>query len=411
MPPRATPVDYGWRLQGRSVGVLADRSVSLLDGPERRGPAEVLAPWCADTSTLSMCLQCGICAASCNLAEEGSRFPRKEMGLIQLGEWDKLAASPGIWGCYNCTDCSASCPAQASPGRVMAAIRQLALERHTWPAPLVRALSRPRFYPLVFGVPALLVAGAIAAGGSFHPQRSPVLFASMFPHLALNVFFTAFTLLAAVAGLRSLHRAWLAYQGAPIWRARPRLLAAAAAEALREIATHRRFQKCEEYPLARLAHLGMLWGFAVLLGLAGLVAALLLFGLPYPLPILHPLKLAGNAAGLALVLGAGWFAAQRWRTRVEDPSGAFDWLLLCTLLAVGISGFGAEILRYAELPSLAYPTYFVHLVAVFALLCGLPFSKLAHVLHRSAALAARAYDARLQREVGSPAGQPWRAAS
>jgi quinone-modifying oxidoreductase subunit QmoC len=371
----------------------------------------VLAPALGDASVLSACLQCGICAASCNLAEPGSRFPRKEMGLVQLGEWDKLAASPSIWGCYNCTDCSASCPAQASPGRVMAAIRQVALERYTWPAPLVRALTRPRWFPAVFGFPAALVLGVIALFGSLHPQQSPVLYASMFPHLALNSFFTAFSGFAAAAGLVAVHQAWLAYQGEPIWRARPHLLLGAAMDAMREIATHRRFKECEEYPLARWAHLGMLWGFAVLFGLAGLVALLLLLGLPYPLPILHPIKLVGNAAGLALLFGAAWFAGQRWRTRKTDPSNPFDWLLLGTLLTTGITGFLAEILRYADLASLAYPTYFVHLVAVFVLLCGLPFGKLAHVLHRSTALTARAYHARLEREAGATTDLPQRAAS
>ena len=409
-PPTHRP-DFGWRLHGRSVGVLTDHSVTLVHGRGAQSPAEVLAPYCADTSILSVCLQCGICAANCNLAEEGSRFPRKEMGLIQLGEWDKLLADPGIWGCYNCTDCSASCPAKASPGRVMAAIRHMALEHHTWPSAVVRALGRPRWLALVIAVPALLILAAIAIGGSFQPQSSPVLYASMFPHAALNVFFTAFTLLAAVAGLRSMHRAWLAYQGEAPWQARPRLLAEAVWEALREIASHRRFTKCEEYPLARWAHLGMLWGFATLGGLAGLVALLLLLGQPYPLPIQHPIKLAGNAAGLALLLGAAWFVLQRWRTHHDDPSSTFDWLLLAALLVASVTGFAAEILRYADLASMAYPTYFLHLVAVFILLVGLPFSKLAHALHRSTALTARAYDGLLRRASREHDERPLRKAS
>ncbi|MEZ5890727.1 MAG: hypothetical protein R3D52_11125 [Xanthobacteraceae bacterium] len=56
-----------------------------------------------------------------------------------------------------------------------------------------------------------------------------------------------------------------------------------------------------------------------------------------------------------------------------------DWLFVTVLLLVAVTGFFAQITRAAELPHVAYPTYFVHLVLVFFLLVYSPYSKFAHV--------------------------------
>lgn len=59
---------------------------------------------------MELCMQCGICSASCALSEGTHSFPRKIYRYIQLGLKDKLLASPEPWLCYYCGDCNTHCP-------------------------------------------------------------------------------------------------------------------------------------------------------------------------------------------------------------------------------------------------------------------------------------------------------------
>lgn len=390
-PARSGGVDYGWRLHGRPVGVLSDRSFHLLPD-SRAASAKMLAPYGVETKDLVSCLQCGMCTASCNLVEEGNQFPRHEMTLVQLGQRDRLLASTSIWHCYNCSDCSSSCPAEAGPGRVMAAVRRMAIEHYAFPGFLARAFGRPKFLPLLLLVAAALVLAAIAAGGSLSPEAGPVRYAAMFPHAALNLFFSFFTGLAVLGAARGVGRIWRAFVGEPLWRADKLQLARSLGAAFREIFTHKKFSECQQFPTSRWAHMAIVAGFGALATLAGTAALLILLGAPYPLPVLSPLKIAGNIAGALLLAGVACFMVQRMTSSTKGDRGDwFDWALLSGLAIVAVTGGLCEVFRYTGAPALAYPTYFVHLVFVFALLMGLPYSKLAHALYRTVAMTARRY--------------------
>ena len=258
---------------------------------------------------------------------------------------------------------------------------------------LGRIANDPKTLPFVFLVSALLLVLAIAAGGSFTPQATPVRYASMLPHLTLDLFFLAAGGFVTVTALMGGARAWKAFAGEPFWRAEVGRLVRGARAAIREILTHRKFSECEQFPLSRWAHLGVFYGFLALLLLAGLVAMLISFGLPYPLPVLHPLKVAGNLAGVLLILGNVYFLQQRRRASEDgDPSSWFDWALLLELLLMSVTGILAELFRYTDIAALAYPTYFLHLVFVLVFLVSLPYSKFAHVVYRTLALVARRYE-------------------
>ncbi len=70
----------------------------------------------------------------------------------------------------------------------------------------------------------------------------------------------------------------------------------------------------------------------------------------------------------------------------------FDNLFLWTIFGVGVTGFLAQILRFADAPTIAYPVYFVHLVLVFELLIYSPYSKFAHFVYRTVALIHARYE-------------------
>lgn len=384
--------DYGWRFQGQRLRFLKDRSFTL-DAARQSAVAVLVSSYCSDSASLASCLQCGMCTASCNVAEEGSLFPRRQMTFLQLGQKESLVTDPDIWLCFNCTDCSSRCPANARPGRIMAGIRQMVVEHYAVPGFMGRLVNGPKSFPLVVFTPALLLLAAIAIGGSFTPPRSPVHYASMLPHLTLNLVFLAATGLAAIGALWGAARAWTAFVGEPFRRVHLRRLMPALGSAGREILAHRRFSKCEQFPHSRWAHAAVFYGFLSLFLLAGLVATLTPLGLPYPFPFLHPLKIVGNLAAILLILGIVYFLDQRRRASASraDPSSWFDWVLPLELLLVSVTGVMTEVFRYTDSAALAYPTYFVHLVLACALLVSLPYSKFAHVIYRTLALTARQY--------------------
>ncbi len=390
--PRALP-DYGWRFHGRTVRVLEDRS-SALQATDRQAAAALLSRYCADGASLMSCLQCGMCTASCNLAEEGNMFPRRQMTLLQLGQKDRLVADPSIWLCFNCEDCASKCPANARPGRIMAGIRQMAVEHYSAPRFLGRFVNQRKGIAWMALVAVLMLLAAIFVGGSFSPQASPVRYANMLPHLTLNILFCVASGFAAIGAAIGASRAWKAFSGEAIWEADLGHLSKAVRTATREILTHKNFSECQQFPLSRWAHGAMFYGFMTLFLLAGVAATFLLVGAPYPFPALHPLKIAGNVAAALMIFGSVYFLWQRRRAaRNGDPSSWFDWALLLDLLLLTVSGILVEIFRYANIGTLAYPTYFVHLIFAFVLLIGLAHSKLAHVVYRTVALTARQYDA------------------
>jgi quinone-modifying oxidoreductase subunit QmoC len=394
---KQAPTDYGWRLHGHPVAVLKDRSFTLYSTSEAAA-VTLLRPYGDGVASLTSCLQCGACTARCDLADAPDLFPRRQMTLLQLGQKDDLVADPGIWLCFNCAECSSTCPVNVRPGRIMAGVRQMAVEYYAMPRFAAKLLNRPWYRPLAFLASIVLLLAVTLLGGSFTPRTSPVHFASMLPHRTLNVFFGVVAALALLSALLGATRAWKAFLGESLFAAGPRRFLRAAWAATREILTHKRAAKCQQFPLSRWAHLSILYGFLTLLALSGVAAIFILAGAPYPLPAWHPFKIAANLGAALIILGCLYFLGERQRASWKgDPSSWFDWALLLDLLLVSVTGVLAEVFRYANNARWAYPTYFAHLAFVFVLLAGLPYSKLAHVVYRGLALTARQYQALGQR--------------
>jgi quinone-modifying oxidoreductase subunit QmoC len=386
--------DYGWRLHGQPVGVLKDRSFALYSTAEATATA-LLRPYGDGTATLMSCLQCGACTARCNLAEGPHRFPQRQMTLLQLGQKEDLVADLSIWLCYNCGECSSTCPVNVRPGHIMAGIRQLAVEHYATPRFAARLLNRARYRPLAFLLSIVLLLAVILFGGSLTPQASPVRFASMLPHRTLNLFFGAVAGLVILGASLGATRAWKTLLGETLFAADPRRFLRAAWAATGEILTQKRAKECQQFPLSRWAHLSILYGFLTLLALSGLAAILVVTGASYPLPAWHPFKIVANLGAALLIVGALYFLFQRQRdSRKGNESSWSDWALLADLMLVGVTGVLTEIFRYSNSARLAYPTYFVHLACVMVLLASLPYSKLGHAIYRGLALTAWQYQRR-----------------
>jgi|CZKD01.1.fsa_nt_gi quinone-modifying oxidoreductase subunit QmoC len=387
-------IDFGWRLRGSTIRLLRDSSLTLFP-VRQRATAALLTQYCPDGNSLLSCLQCGACTVSCHLAEtDGALFPRRQMTFLQLGEVDRLLADPSVWLCFNCQDCTSRCPANAGPGRIMAAIRRLAVEHYSLPRWWSRLVNQRRGFLSMLLVAIALLLAAIAVGGSFSPQITPVRYAGMLPHFTLNLFFAAIAGMVMIGTLIGAARAWKAFTGESLREADLGRLVHSFVSVTRQIATHRQFSQCQQFPLSRWAHISVFYGFITLLALAGAAATLIALGAPYPLPVFHPFKIAGNLAAVLVISGSFYFCIQRRRaSRNRDASSWFDWVLLVELLLVSVTGLLSEIFRYANVGVLAYPTYFLHLVFVLVLLAGSANSKFAHVFYRTVALTAEEYKA------------------
>ncbi|HEY3239275.1 MAG TPA: hypothetical protein VGL92_06925, partial [Acidimicrobiia bacterium] len=163
-----------------------------------------------------------------------------------------------------------------------------------------------------------------------------------------------------------------------------------------EVLSHEGFDDCTTSHTRRWAHMALFYGF---LGLVAATTGAALYTEIFPLigiewqgnelslPIWDPVKIVGNVGGVALVVALAQTLWSRLkRPHVAGKSTYSDWFFSGLLGLTAVTGFFTEILRFAGV-RLAYPAYAVHLVFVFALFVYFPFSKFAHAMYRTAALA------------------------
>jgi quinone-modifying oxidoreductase subunit QmoC len=334
---------------------------------------------------LKKCMQCATCSAVCSLAAEERPFPRRQVVEAQWGMKDQLLGDPAVWLCHNCGDCTTRCPRGARPGDIMGAIRQQIIQTLAFPRFMGKLVGNPDgLAVLLFGIPVMVL--ALLAALPRLDTSGPYEFAQMFPQARLEaLFFTisGLVLLAFIAGAVRFVRA-LRASGAdgPILPA--------LGPALFEIVTHRRFAKCTAEQNRRWGHLLVLLGF-VGLGIMGTIVGVgTLTGVMHtPLPLLHPLKVFANLCAVLALIGVAILLYDRLLDRdTRQASTYFDWFFLLILAGAVLTGILSEVLRLAQAALWMYTIYFVHLALVFTLFLYAPYSKFAHFLYRTIAMAA-----------------------
>lgn len=371
------------------------------------------------------CLQCGSCSVVCPHASPLAPWPRKEMGWLGRGDFERLAHDPDIWLCRDCGHCSRLCPRGADPAAVMAALRADACRRLSGvprddtragqpAAPLAARLAgRPGGlflaallgWCLVWCVRAMQIGGWLP--GADAPER--LRFAALYPVALLDAIFllTAAAVLLVLA--RGARRQWRAYTppGKLLRLGRRASLFRDLLAVLRDGLGGRDFARCREGDAllpattdgaaptdrqcrghclltASLLVLAGVSGFAALGHWAGLLR--LDWAFATPLPMHNPVKMLANLAALTL-LGGLWQLLRRRREeggrRHLSPEGR---RLLRLFLWVTLSGLAAQGLRLACFPFGAYAAYTIHLASVWTLFATLPWSPLAHAVYRTVAL-------------------------
>lgn len=373
----------------------------------------------AGGDTLKKCYQCATCSVVCPLASDNKPFPRKEMVWAQWGLKDKLAADPDVLLCHQCGDCTAYCPRGAKPGDVLGAIRAYMYTSYGFPSGLAKLASSGKNLPLLIGIPAAIILVMWLISGGMHLPDAQTFadygYGHFFGHwdfhyLAKNVFFidiiflpaAALSLFAAYKGgstlwgkmCESVPGGDSAYRPSAVQFIRDFLT-----PAVTETIQHKRFNECGINVDRVKGHLPLLLSFIGLLIVTsyGFVrkdfAGLFFPELHKVIPMYDPFKILANVSAIALIVGV-WILWSN-RSKVEAEKGIkgtfYDWFLIGEIMAVGVTGLGAELMRLMNLMTLGYVLYYAHLVAVLMLFLYMPYTKFAHMVYRTVAMAFEKY--------------------
>jgi quinone-modifying oxidoreductase subunit QmoC len=345
--------------------------------------------------TLKKCFQCATCSVVCNLSPDDRPFPRKEMLWTQWGLKDRLVGDPDVWLCHQCNDCTKYCPRGARPGDILAALRKMTVFQNAVPQFVARMVNDPKYLPVVFGIPVVLLLLFMAAAGTLRIPEGEIIYRKFIPQWpVVDILFPLTAIWAVICSALGVRQLWESFvrSGPPVskeYRYSPiEWVTVFVGPAIVDILKHQKFKQCDVNRTRYTAHLNMVWGFILLAVTTGCVAVgVYVFGYQTPYALSNPVKWIGNIGAVILIVGS--LLAIKNRMELGDDAGKatyFDWLFLLVVFAAGVSGLLTELLRLASSPGVAYPMYFVHLVFVWFLFAYLPFSKFAHLLYRTTAM-------------------------
>lgn len=355
------------------------------------------------------CFQCATCSVACPISPETKPFPRKEMIATSWGLKKRVLGSGDIWLCHNCGDCTSRCPRGAKPGDVLAAVRAYAIGEYAIPRAMGKAVNNPAMLPILLAIPAaiFIVVGFLidmvfgVNWLDFSPAGDDLWQADYFSNYLVDVimvptFFAAIGVFAL--GLKrfvaDMHANALLEGKTDKQKIEPAGFIQALIKVVPNILKHKRFSECGENKDRATAHMMVLFGFLGLFVVTGcFFAAEWLLHIEGPYSQINPVKWLGNAGGLALLIGGGLMIAQRMAKK-DQVSSYKDWYLLGMVFLLGLTGMLTQMLRLGHLYDLSAFIYYLHLILVWALFAYTPFSKLAHLVYRTVAMAYQEYSGR-----------------
>ena len=352
--------------------------------------------------SLKKCYQCATCSVACPISPTNNPYPRKEMVWASWGLKDKLLTDVDIWLCHNCGTCSDLCPRGAKPGDLLSALRNMTYARLTQPTVVGKWLSSPQYLPILVAIPAILwaVVWMIMAGvnGSVFPQGD-IVFGKLFPGdftidpIFMLTFFTAVGIL--FKGTKNLIASFQP-EGRTMMLGKTKHWTLHLVDViLEEVLTHTKFKDCgADKSDRKVGHMILMYSFVILAIVTGVVAVghwggkvIPAIEIHTPMPLTFPVKILANIGAVMLLVGLAILTVRR---KALDPkktqSNYYDWYLLGVIWVVAVTGVLSQLFRLAGIAPVAYSVYYVHLVAVWMLFAYLPWSKLGHLVYRTAAL-------------------------
>lgn len=373
----------------------------------------------AGGDTLKQCYQCATCSVACPLSTDDKPFPRREMILAQWGLKDKLLADPNIFLCHHCGDCTTLCPRGAKPGDVLGAIRAYAYRSLGWPKGLAELCSSVKNLPVLIGIPAVAIFVLWLISGGMHipegEKFARVGYTHFFGHwdfrlLSKNVLFIDIIMLTAVGiaitsvykGISKLWQGMQASVGAtevPYRPSVPQFVKMLLWPALKEILEHRRFRECTENQDRIKGHKPLMFAFIGLfiVTLYSMftqdVIGIFIPSMHGPISMWNPIKVLANVSAVAMIVGIGilWMNRTKMEASGKAMNTFYDWFIIWIIMGVGVTGLAAELLRLVGIPSLGYVVYYLHLISVAMLFLYMPYTKFAHLVYRTFAMAFERY--------------------
>ncbi|MDX2446840.1 MAG: quinone-interacting membrane-bound oxidoreductase complex subunit QmoC [Desulfobacterales bacterium] len=349
---------------------------------------------------LKKCFQCATCSVACPISPDNKPFPRKEMIAASWGLKDKLVGNGDVWLCHNCGDCTTLCPRGAKPGDVLGAIRAYAVTEYGPVKAIGKLINDPKKLPIVLGIPALLflVLGLITGLLNFHPEGDKIVHAHFFSTWLVDMVMIPAAIWAVInfaLGLKrflnDMHQNALQEGKTDIEKIDPKGLVMGLVRMIPAILKHDKFNECSENKDRATAHMMVLFGFIGLFIVTN-IFFVAIYGLQIhgPYSQMNPVKWLGNVSGVALIIGS--ILMIRSRLSKKDQVSAYkDWWLVGWALALGVTGMTAQVTRLLGLAGLSYTVYYIHLMFIWSLFFFIPYSKLAHLVYRTTALAYNEY--------------------
>ncbi len=348
--------------------------------------------------TLKKCFQCATCSVACPISPDTKPFPRKEMIAASWGLKDRLVGNLDIWLCHHCGDCTAMCPRGAKPGEVLGAVRSYAIADYAVPKAVGKAVNDPKKLPILMGIPVVIfiVLGLVTGLLDFSPSLGEhgISHSQFFSTWLVDMIFVPLAIWVVVIFALGLKRFIADIHENAVLEGKTEKkelelmgFIKAIPSILPAILKHDKFSECSENKDRATAHLMVFWSFVALFIVTNIFfVALYVFQQHGPYSQLNPVKWLANAAGVALIIGSALMIKNRLAKK-DQTSAYKDWYLLGLVLGLGVTGVLTEATRLAGMAGVTYVMYFIHLVFVFNLFAFLPFSKLAHLVYRTVAMA------------------------
>ncbi len=331
---------------------------------------------------MEICMQCGICSASCPLSTGTDTFPRKIYRYLQLGLRDKLLKSPVPWLCYYCGDCNLDCPRGAEPAETMMATRRWLTTQYDWTG-LAKKFYLSEVWEL--GALGLVALGIIALFWFFH---GPIIT----DRVAVNTFVPVLWIeigdlsMAVVLTLFLLSNAFRMFRlimndtSVPFW-----LYLTEAKAFVLHFATQKRWRECGEDKSRWLKHFLLVSGYMTMMTL--IIIFIRWFQVDDS--SWHFSSLFGYyATAVIMFITVEMFQSRRKKQEaIHRFSELSDWMFLILLFLTTLTGIIMHLVRLAGWPMGTYVMYVIHLaIAVPMLVIEVPFGKWSHLFYRPLAL-------------------------